>query len=244
MRKILLNLLREARIFWMQYRIITIPKIKLDFKKSVIIAPHPDDEVFGCGGLIAKLVACGNAPYIIIMTGGEASHRGCCAITEEDIAKARNQLTIRAAQILGLPFDHIYCLNYPDGEIDPRNTEETARLRRLLNQLNCDAVFIPHWGEGWSDHLQTAEIVKKIVQKDVELYEYCVWVWYYNVWNLDWSNARQLNMKDNEYLLKKNAVAQYVLPRASCGNPWSGILPSVFLKANNQNRELYFKINY
>lgn len=241
MKLILLNIAKRVRIFWMQSRIKTLPQMNLKFKRSVIIAPHPDDEVLGCSGLITKLIARGNAPYIIIMTRGEGSHRACCAITKEDIMKARRQLTIQAAQILGLPFDHIYWLNYPDGEVDYRNTEETTRLRSLLTQLKCDAVFIPHRGEGWNDHIKTAQIVRNIVQKEVELYEYCVWLWYYNVWNLDWCNARQLDMNNKEYSLKKKAVAQYVLPRALCGKPWSGKLPSVFLKANSWNRELYFK---
>lgn len=39
--------------------------------RPIIIAPHPDDEVIGCGGLIGRLVAEGKAPHIIVMTGGK-----------------------------------------------------------------------------------------------------------------------------------------------------------------------------
>jgi LmbE family N-acetylglucosaminyl deacetylase len=236
------SLVKIIRFRLLRLRVFFCPKLP-ECESTLIIAPHPDDEVLGCGGLIARLVNKKISPHIIIMTGGEGSHYGCCTTPHEDIIRARRQLTFQATQILGLPASHIHCLDYVDGEISLKNTVETDKLRRLLDELSYDTVFVPHKGEGWSDHLQTAEIVKNIVQKDVELYEYCVWVWYYNVWNLDWCNAKKLIMNDEEYAHKKKAVAQYVLPRASCGNPWSGKLPSIFLKANNQNRELYFKIN-
>jgi hypothetical protein len=54
-------------------------------KRVVIIAPHPDDEAIGCGGLIQTLVERGTSPHVIILTGGEGSHRGCCDITAEDL---------------------------------------------------------------------------------------------------------------------------------------------------------------
>ncbi|WP_240051127.1 PIG-L deacetylase family protein, partial [Bacteroides salyersiae] len=43
----------------------------------LIIAPHPDDEVIGCAGLIQRSLNKGNNVYVIILTGGEASHNGC-----------------------------------------------------------------------------------------------------------------------------------------------------------------------
>lgn len=218
-----------------------IPLMNLNFQQSAIIAPHPDDEVLGCGGLITRLAEKGNAPHVIIMTGGENSHHGCCTLSKEDIVQARHRLTIQAAELLGVPTTHIHCLHYPDGEITLANTEKTVKLRTLLQELGCDAVFIPHWGEGWSDHTRTAQIIKKMNLDNVELYEYCVWMWYYNIWRLDWPNARQLRMTDHECSLKRKAVDKYVIPLAPCGRPWSGKLPGIFLKANRWNRELYFK---
>ena len=46
---------------------------QLDFMKTLIIAPHPDDEVFGCGGLLHRLKAAGGEVYVLYMTVGTAA---------------------------------------------------------------------------------------------------------------------------------------------------------------------------
>lgn len=209
--------------------------------RVVIVAPHPDDEVIGCGGLIARLVARGNAPHIVALTGGEGSHRGCCKLPAGDIKQARRGLTRQALQILGVPAQNLHELDFPDGGISAQSPE-AERLKALLEELRPDAVLVPHWGEGWPDHINAAKIVKTITQAS-EVYEYCVWMWYYNVWRgLDWSNARRLKLTPEEHVLKLCAIDAYVKPLAPCGKPWSGVLPTLFLTANSGNSELYFKM--
>lgn len=45
----------------------------LDFKKQklLVIAPHPDDEVIGCGGLIKKIKGAGGKVYVLFLTAGD-----------------------------------------------------------------------------------------------------------------------------------------------------------------------------
>ena len=208
--------------------------------KTVIIAPHPDDEVIGCAGLIQDLVERGTPPHVIILTGGEGSHRGCCNTSAEEIIAARHQLTLKAAITLGLPEFHIHCLSYPDGGVAMEHPE-TERLRELLTQLSPKSLFVPHRGEGWSDHLQAAEITKALMaEKKAVIYEYCVWMWYYNVWHLDFKQACVFRMSRVQHQRKLRAMEQYVTPLAPCGKPWSGVLPKPFLKAARWSRELYF----
>ncbi len=78
--------------------------------------------------------------------------------------------------------------------------------------------------------------------KEVSIYEYCVWMWYYNIWRLDDKNAYILSMPLAMHQRKKEAVKQYVTPLAPCGKPWSGVLPKPFLKAARWKKELYFKV--
>ncbi|KKR86620.1 MAG: hypothetical protein UU34_C0012G0018 [Candidatus Curtissbacteria bacterium GW2011_GWA1_41_11] len=46
----------------------------MDFKKQklLVIAPHPDDEVIGCGGLIAKIKDAGGQVYVLFLTVGDS----------------------------------------------------------------------------------------------------------------------------------------------------------------------------
>lgn len=209
--------------------------------RVAIVAPHPDDEVIGCGGLIVRLVAEGRAPHIIIMTGGEGSHRGCCDVSPAEIIEARRGLTRKALQILGVPFENIHELDYPDGSITAKNPQ-TEELKRLLAEINPQSVFVPHWGEGWPDHLAARKIGLDLASKTTAVYEYCVWMWYYNVWRLDWKNARRLKMSADEHTTKLRAIDAYIRSVAPCGHPWSGVLPQAFVHANSHDTELYFRL--
>lgn len=232
-------MIRRLRVLLIH--ILSRNKPVLSYPSSVlIVAPHPDDEVLGCGGLIVRLVAEGKAPHIVFMTGGEQSHSCCCNISKNEIITARYSLALNAMHILGVPESNIHYLSYPDGNID-RNNIETEKLSNLIHKLIPEAVFVPHWGEGWSDHVKTGLIVKELLPRTVPVYEYCVWLWYYNVWGLDWESAKQLKMTVEEHLLKLRAINKYVTPLAPCGKPWSGVLPSILLKANQSKTELYFK---
>lgn len=234
------NLLRKLHVKWLNLHTHNSPEIDT-WGRVLIVAPHPDDEVIGCGGVIARLVDEGNVPHVVVMTGGEGSHRGCCNLPDEELKTARRRLTRTSLSILGVPSENIHELNYPDGEISAEN-EQTEDLKKLIENLQPQTVFVPHWGEGWPDHIKTAEIVKKMMSKDTEVYEYCVWMWYYNIWRgLDWENAVVLKMTHKEHELKLKAMDAYIKPLAQCGRPWSGVLPPVFIKANQVYKELYFK---
>lgn len=242
MKSIIKNTLRKSHIIWLRHIASSSHEIQVS-GRIVVVAPHPDDEVIGCGGLIARLVGMGNAPQIVVLTGGEGSHAGCCKLSDKDIKDARRRLTRDALFILGVPNQNIHELDYPDGGISFGN-KQTDELKKLINQIQPQTVFVPHWGEGWPDHVKTAEIVKSLTQPGTIIYEYCVWMWYYNVWRgLDWKNAAVLKMSPEEHVLKLRAMDAYTKPLAPCGNPWSGILPPIFLKAHRGRTELYFRTN-
>lgn len=209
-------------------------------KRILLVAPHPDDEIIGCAGLIQQALKAGKKIDVVILTGGGKSHSNCCNIDEDTLIEARRKLSRKAAQVVGLPLEHLHFLNYPDGSISYEN-KETERLKQLIEELSPEAIFIPHKGEGWSDHVEAGNVIRKLKLSGIQLYEYCVWFWYYNVWNIDWKNACVLKMNREEHQRKLKAMDAYITPLAPCGKPWSGILPKVFVKANQWNKELYFK---
>lgn len=230
--------IRRVRVALLRLRMKLAKEIHLDGRRVLVVAPHPDDEVLGCGGLIKRLCDRGVFPHVVILTKGEGSHRGCCKVSAEELAKARHGLTLKAAGVLGLPEENIHCLDYADGGIP--DSEHDGKLRRIIDELDSEVVMVPHWGEGWPDHVNAAKLVKGLVSSKVEVYEYCVWMWYYNIWNLDWRNACKLKMSREEHKAKKRAAHEYVGPTAPCGKPWSGVLPELFLKATIAKSELYF----
>lgn len=241
MKQIIKNTIRQLHISWLRQCCAGTEQLRCS-EQIVIVAPHPDDEVIGCGGLIARLVSEGRAPHVVFMTGGEGSHANCCQTDAKSIVSARRGLTRNAMAILGVPEENIHELNFPDGSISDMHPELNS-LSDLLVRLKPQTVFVPHWGEGWPDHIRTAQIVKNLLSDNTQVYEYCVWMWYYNVWRgLDWKNAFRLNLNDDEHERKLKAMDAYVKPLAPCGKPWSGVLPKLFVEANRWNKELYFKV--
>lgn len=237
-----ISILRQIRIYFIRLFLLFV-KYLHTARSISIIAPHPDDETIGCAGLIQQLLAAGKRVDIIYMTGGGKSHRGCCDIDEATLIENRRRLAKASADILNLPHDNLHFLDYPDGGI-AYECNETSKLRNLLKELNPETVLIPHKGEGWDDHIKTGEIVKSLLKDSntTAIYEYCVWFWYYNVWNIDWENARTVTMTNEQHKKKLQAMDAYTKPLAPCGKPWSGVLPEVFIWANKWNKELYFKV--
>lgn len=236
------NLIRRLHYNHLTTKTKRLVEAKFDSSPVLIVAPHPDDEVIGCGGLIARLVREGRPPHVVVMTGGEGSHAGCCATPATEIVEARRGLTRNAARLLGLPEENIHELDYPDGSIAEGLPQEDA-LAMLIARLKPKTILVPHWGEGWPDHVKTARIVKRLAPPEAEIWEYCVWMWYYNVWRgLDWAHARALHLTPEEHRLKLQAVDAYITPKAPCGHPWSGVLPRIFIQANTGTTELYFKV--
>lgn len=237
------SLIRYCRIIILHGILAMIHKLSIQpWSRVLIVAPHPDDEALGCAGLIQRLLREGKQVDIVILSGGGKSHAGCCQIEESLLIDSRRNLSRKAAGLLGLPLKNLHFLNYPDGSIS-FYCPETDQLKNLIEVLQPNAIFVPHRGEGWSDHLVAGDIVRKLIGQDpqIEMYEYCVWFWFYNVWNIDWKKARILAMSPLEHKNKNRAIDAYVLPKAPCGNPWSGVLPNVFVRANRWKKELYFK---
>lgn len=243
MIKSIKNLLKRIQITYRSKKSNNTQLLEVgNWHNPIIIAPHPDDEVFGCGGLIARLVSEDHNPHVIVLTGGGGSHRGCCSTAESDIISARRELTHKAMSALGLPESHIHELDFTDGHISEGNAAEKKKLESLISEINPDVILVPHHGEGWPDHLAARDLGIELAGEDTDVYEYCVWMWYYRQKNLDWKNAYVLQMTEAEHQKKLEAIETYHSALAPCGKPWVGVLPKLFVKANSINLELFFKV--
>ena len=218
----------------------------------VVIAPHPDDEVFGCGGMITLATARQKKVHVVVLTGGENSHKGCCELSADSIKTSRRQLTMNAAAKLGLPEESIIFLNWPDGGIPCQRQEDfieyANQLQEIIESLNPDTVFTPHPFEGWSDHIAAQQITRAAVKQssiNCRVFYYCVWFWFSmplrRAFRCDWKRASVLDISD-VHRQKLFAINEYMKPVAPCGKPWSGVLPQEFLWAQKWNKELYFEV--
>jgi LmbE family N-acetylglucosaminyl deacetylase len=121
---------------------------RLHFRSALVVAPHYDDEVLGCGGLVAQLAAAGAAVRVLFLTDGGGGR--------EEIAQRaayrqrRREEASRAAAVLGIAgCDH---LGLPDGGL-ARDLEAAAEgIRRAILAQRPALLLAPSPLEVTADH--------------------------------------------------------------------------------------------
>ncbi|HVT57541.1 MAG TPA: PIG-L family deacetylase [Thermoanaerobaculia bacterium] len=115
---------------------------------ALAVAPHYDDEVLGCGGLLAQLAAGGAAVRVLFLTDGGG---GAEEVEDRDAYRARRRKeAARAAAVLGLAgSDH---LGLPDGALEHHLAAATQGIRRALLTQRPDLLLCPSPLELTADH--------------------------------------------------------------------------------------------
>ncbi len=136
------------------------------------LAPHPDDEVFGCGGTLHLLTKAGATVTVIVASdgalGGMAGERVTATQVDEREAESR-----AAAAMLGYPEPIFWRL--PDMEL--RYGEAlVARLQDAMQAAHADLIFAPALTEMHPDHqalaLAAAEAVRRLGgERSIAFYE-------------------------------------------------------------------------
>lgn len=134
-------------------------------KTVLIFTPHPDDDTFACGGIMAILAKNKNRVIVAIYTNDNKGSRDP-EMTSERLAQIRKAEEEAACEVLGIPKDNILWLGYEDGDLEYADPQ---RLRgeacKIIKQYRPDAVFSidpGHPYELWhkTDHRMAAFITK------------------------------------------------------------------------------------
>ncbi len=147
--------------------------------RLVVAAPHPDDEILACGGLLQLLAARGDAPLLVAVTDGEASHPGSSIWPPARLRSARPRETLAALALLGMAAPAMTRLGIPDGGV--RQAE--ARLREsLVALLRPGDVVLTTWRhDGHPDHEATARACAQAAADcGARLLETPVWGWHWS----------------------------------------------------------------
>ena len=147
----------------------------------LIVAPHPDDESLGCGGLIAQLCQAGTPPRVVILTDGTGSHPGSAAYPPERLRTVREAEAREAVRLLGLPADRIGFAGQRDTAAPTSGPAFAAAVRLLAEQCQSEAVgtVIAPWQhdphcDHEAAHLQAAGVCQQLALRHLS---YPVWGW-------------------------------------------------------------------
>jgi LmbE family N-acetylglucosaminyl deacetylase len=104
----------------------------LEDRPFIVLAPHPDDESLGCGGLIAEACRQGSRAKVVIVSDGAGSHPNSKAYPPDRLTSLREVEAKQAGAALGLKPEDMCFLRLPDRFVPHEGAGSRARLPRLL----------------------------------------------------------------------------------------------------------------
>lgn len=220
----------------------------LDFDRVtgpvLVVAPHPDDESIGCGGLIAGLRRRGVAVAVVIMTDGSGSHPNSPRFPGPQLAalreaEARDALSILNVESRSVSFWRMGDRYVPAEAADFERAVERARAE--LEALAPALLVIPGRSDAHGDHRATWAIWTRAaatLQQAPRVLTYVVWP------GPERPEGRPVTLDITEVLpLKRRAIAAH---RSQHGlvvddDPTGFTLPADLLDRTEQPAEAYFE---
>lgn len=175
--------------------------------RAVVIAPHPDDEVLGAGGLLVQLAGARRRVLLIAVTDGAASHPGSTCWTPTRLTTARHYETTKALRRLGLnPMLRVRA-RFPDGAVSQHEAELAHFIDAYLRP--GDVVFTTWRHDGHPDHEAVGRASAAAARaKGVRLVEYPIWAWHWarpGDTRVPWQRGRRV-LLDRATLQRKRAA--------------------------------------
>lgn len=143
---------------------------RFEARSVVVLAPHMDDEVIGCGGALRRHVLAGARVTVVFLTDGAAQG--------PELAEVRKAESRRAAEILG--FQELCFLDEPDGAL-ACGPDVAQRLREALERVQPDVLYLPSMLDTHADHWATNLVLERALGLDgrmlaaTRLRQYEVW---------------------------------------------------------------------
>lgn len=112
-------------------------------RQILIVAAHPDDEVFGVGGTIACHVSQGDQVSVLFLTDGVTARHRVTDLQKNAARKACSELGVREARFADLP----------DQRLDELPLLEVIKpITQLMTELHPQIVYTHHRGDANQDH--------------------------------------------------------------------------------------------
>jgi LmbE family N-acetylglucosaminyl deacetylase len=193
---------------------ITHQKLVPQGQRLVVVAPHPDDEILGCAGLLAAMKGREADILMIAVTDGEASHQGSLTWPASRLRQQRPLESARALEQLGLDVDALKWqrLGLPDSGVAGQENQLLDRLTALLRP--GDRVVTTWHLDGHCDHEATGRATAQAASNtNACLVEVPVWAWH---WarpqdpRIPWARAHKFLLDPQVLARKRRAIAAHI----------------------------------
>lgn len=140
--------------------------------RLLVLSPHQDDDVIGCGGTIKKHLQAGAVVKVVFMTDGRY---GNSDVEPVELAEIRRQEAKESLASLGCTDAQFF--KNPDMGLGC-DSPNIYRLNAVLRDFHPSAILVPSFGDGPPDHYNTSKILAYALMEydeDVDIYTYEVW---------------------------------------------------------------------
>lgn len=175
-----------------------------------IVAPHPDDEILGCGGLIQRLDQLGYHIELFAVTNGTASHPSSSIYTPEQLNHIRPAESMQALHTLKLKESvKRTALDIQDGQVALQRDLLKQRLKAHLTAQ--DVLITTFEQDGHPDHEITGQVVQGLAKElGLNCIQVLIWAWHWakpEDARIDWTKAHKLNLTEDELRHKRQAAS-------------------------------------
>ena len=165
-------------------------------KKILLLAPHPDDPEYSCGGTIAQWSKDNEIHY--------AAFSPCIASLPDTFADDTLYKELKAsASVLGIPTANISTFNFPVRRFDEHRQDILELLVSMRKSIDPDIVIMPNSFDIHQDH-------KVIYEEGLRAYKHCCLIGYELPWNnLEFKSNFHVKISEKELSLKWEAIQAY-----------------------------------
>jgi len=185
--------------------------LDLSARRVIIVAPHPDDEVLGAGGLIQAALSSDVSVDVVAVTDGEGSHPHSRATRAIDLATVRSRESYVALRRLGWDEPRITSLHLPDGKVADRRTELDEALSKMVRA--GDLLVAPWRRDGHPDHDACGESALAVGRAvGAMAIGYLVWAWHWadpDGTDIPWRHCQRLNLSRRARARKRWATGAF-----------------------------------
>ena len=143
----------------------------------LVIAPHPDDETLGAGGLIAAARMTGIEVRVAAVTDGENAYPDNNSDQIDTLRVLRRQEQLCALGHLGVTSESVLRLALPDSSVQ---TEQQQLINKLLELVSADTHILAPWRNDFHpDHQACGLAAEEVARiKGARLTSYFFWTWH------------------------------------------------------------------
>lgn len=155
------------------------------FGRTLVVAPHPDDESLGCGGAIALLRARGHSVHVLFVSDGTLSHPSSRRYSAPRLAALREEEALAALAALGVEQESATFLRLRDRAVPSPGAANfdaaVDRCRALIDDIGPQTILAPWRRDPHPDHRASWSLIDAALARDpaydVRRVEYLIWLW-------------------------------------------------------------------